>query len=141
MHSRVDFAREQRIFELAGKESLTADLRQGTIQEAVACGRDDVFLTRKLRLRGLQQLNHVRSLPAGECRGSSGENDFHQAGSNSNPTTCEIISFAESSSPRARTSRMSESTSSYHKALRVSKSGICFANGSRSSPASSRKRS
>ena len=44
-------------------------------------------------------------------------------------------------SPRASTSKISESTSSYHNALRTSKSGTFLASASRNCPASSRKRS
>jgi hypothetical protein len=69
----MDVAREQRLFQLFGKNSFAANFRQGMVKHLITGGIDDVFMTFKPRMPGLKELDHTRSLPARESRGPGSE--------------------------------------------------------------------
>src|SRR6266498_1837541 len=79
MYSHMHVATQQSRFQFAREESFFANLRQGTINEAICARRDDLLKAFQARPGRLQELHHMSCLPARKNRRSGTKNQGHNA--------------------------------------------------------------
>ena len=73
----MDRARQQLHFQLLREEALPANFRQGLVEDFIALGGDDFFLTFKIGMKIFQSTHHPLGLPAGQGGGTGCKNKFH----------------------------------------------------------------